>query len=91
MATRHLQVIIVLLTKNRRAPNMGTSAAPCTAMGSKNRIHRVLKTGTRAGKTRQRSAIQFKYRLNTTISETMQWFHNRRWVHGPTPMSLGRV
>jgi len=91
MATRHLQVIIVLLTKNRRAPNMGTSAAPCMSTGAENRIHRVLKTGTRAGKTRQRSANQFKYRLNTTISETMQWFHDRRWVRVPTPMSLGGV
>jgi len=78
MATRHLQVIIILLTNNRGAPNMGTPAAPCTSTGLENHIHRVLKFGERTGKTRQRSADLFKYRLNTTISETMQWFHGRR-------------
>jgi hypothetical protein len=33
---------------------------------------------------------RFKYRLNTTISETMQWFHDRWRVHDGLPRPSGR-
>jgi hypothetical protein len=61
---------------------MGTSAAPCTAAGSGNRIQRVSRTVPAKAKQGKKSAFQFKYRLNTTISESMQWFHDHRQDHG---------
>jgi len=71
-------------------PNKGAPTAPCTATGSGIFFQRVSKSVARAGKIRQNLANPFKYCLNTTISETMQWFHARRQILDERPMPIGR-